>query len=78
MLVLHCSAEYEGTSPDEAARRVKIAQVSAAQKRRIHVLITVMQLDGVLCQEMIRGPDIESASFAANGVANNLAIIGIA
>jgi hypothetical protein len=78
VLILGGSSDDEIPGTHERAGCVKIPQVAAFKERRVHVLRAVMQLDGMLCQEMIRGPDVEPTPFAPNGIADNLAIICVA
>jgi hypothetical protein len=78
MLVLGRGGKNNAAHFDHATTQVKVSQITALQKFRVHVLVAVMELHIVAGAEAVGCPEVQAAAFAADGIADNLPIIGVA
>ena len=78
MLVLDRGGKNHAAHFDHRTAQVKVPQITALQKFRVHVLVAVMELQIVAGVEAVGCPEVQAAAFATDGIADNLPIIGVA
>src|SRR5258708_23189973 len=77
MLVFHCASEAQVARSHEGAGGIEVTQVASVQELRVHVLVAVVQLQAVVGSEVVGGPDVDAATFASDGAADDLAIVRV-
>jgi hypothetical protein len=77
VLIIGRGSKNQAAHLDDRATQVKVPQIAALQELRVDVLVAVMELQIVARVEAVRCPKVQAAAFAANGIADNLPIIGV-
>src|SRR3954470_18321167 len=72
VLVLGRGGKNQGTHFDHRPAQIKVPQITAFQEFRVNMLVTVMELYIIAGIETVGRPKVQTAAFAADGIANNL------
>src|SRR5258708_29009055 len=77
VLVFGRAAEDHAARADDGGRGVEVAQVATLKELGVHMLTAVVQFNAVHGRGMPSGPHVHAAAFSADGVADDLAVVGV-